>query len=88
MRRKKRNCWLNGKKRNTRDGGVRHEREQNEALLKKLLQVYQEKDFLLPVAGNIPVLGHIVTELETGADREPDRVPAFLEQIGKQVVMH
>jgi hypothetical protein len=43
---------------------------------------------LLPMAGDVPVLGHIVPELKTRADREADRVAAVLKQIGKQVIVY
>src|SRR5580700_3492131 len=43
---------------------------------------------LLPMPGNIPVLRHVVTELESRTDRETDGIAAVLQKIGKQMIVY
>src|SRR5450755_1309504 len=40
------------------------------------------------MAGNVPLLGHVMAELEAGTDGEADGVAAGLQQVGKQVIVN
>src|ERR1035441_1787757 len=42
----------------------------------------------LPMAGNAPLLPHVVAELEAWADGEADGVAAVLQQVGEQMIVY